>query len=184
MNLSKYKEEKPHRFKRIAWYAVNATLFRVLAGTRLRIVRNMLLRAFGARIPLKSLVYASARIYAPWNLAVGRHSCIGPRCDIYNKAFVSLGDNTVISQDGFICTASHDTSSPMMELETKSISIGDKVWIGARAIILPGVTIGEGAVVAAGAVVTKDVAPWTVVAGNPATPVKNRVLRELDGAAQ
>ena len=76
-----------------------------------------------------------------------------------------------------LITGSHDISSPAFKLTTKSIAIGDNVWVATGATILPGVMIGEGAVVAAGAVVTKDVEPWTVVGGNPAKFIKKRELK-------
>ncbi len=75
-------------------------------------------------------------------------------------------------------TGSHDVTSPLFDLVTKSILIHDNVWIATGAIILPGITIGEGAVVGAGAVVTKDVEPWTVIGGNPAKFIKNRILKD------
>ena len=73
-------------------------------------------------------------------------------------------------------TGSHSLTSPTFDLITKPITIKDNVWVATGAIVLPGVTIGEGAVVAAGSVVTKDVEPWTVVGGNPAKFIKKRVL--------
>ena len=103
-------------------------------------------------------------------------SVIGPRVEIYNKAPVSLGTGVVISQDTFVCTASHDVSSPTLALVTRPIVIEDNVWIGARSIVLPGVTLHKASVVGAGAVVTKDVAEWNVVGGNPARIIKKRKL--------
>jgi putative colanic acid biosynthesis acetyltransferase WcaF len=110
---------------------------------------------------------------------LGDFVCIGPNVEIYNKASVTIGNNVVISQDSYLCTASHDISSPTMMLITKPIVIGDNVWIGAKANILPGVTIGEGAVVGACAVVAKDVPAWSVVIGNPAKVIKKRNLKEV-----
>jgi len=90
---------------------------------------------------------------------------------------IEIGSQTVISQDAYLCTASHDISSPTMELKTKPIIIGSNCWICARAIVLPGVTIGDGAVIGAGAVVSKDVEPWSVVCGSPAVVIKRRALK-------
>ena len=83
----------------------------------------------------------------------------------------------VISQDAYLCTASHDIASPIMKLLTKPIRVGSNVWIAAKATILPGVTIGEGAVIGACAVVSKDVSSWSVVVGNPAKEVGSRNLQ-------
>ncbi len=181
MKLNEYTEDKPHRLKQLAWRLVNATLFRMFPGTPLRVLRNLLLRAFGADIPLESLVYPSCRIWAPWNLKVGRNSCIGSGVRLYNKDKITIGDNVVISQNAFLCTASHDISSPRHALITAPIVIRDLAWVASDAYIGMGVTIGEGAVVGATASVYKDIEPWTVVGGNPAKFLKQRILINLNG---
>ena len=171
-----YKEIKPHYFKRILWTVINYTIFRVLVGYSMRYVRNIILRMFGAKIPLFSLVYPSATIFAPWNLEVGRHSCIGPRTKIYNKDIITIGDYCVISQGAYLCTASHDISKKSHDLITKPIIIKNRAWVAAEAFVGMGVTIGEGAVVGARAAVFKDVEPWTVLGGNPAKMIKKSVI--------
>lgn len=178
MDLNDYTEEKPHRIKQLIWRFVNATIFRCLPGIPLRYVRNMLLRAFGAQIPLDSLVYSSCHIWAPWNLVVGRYACVGPDTTLYNKDKITIGDNAVISQGAFLCTASHDITDPHHALITAPITIKDRAWVASRAFIGMGVTVGEGAVVGATASVYKDVEPWTVVGGNPAKFIKKRDIRE------
>lgn len=177
MDLSHYTEPKPHHLKRICWYIINATIFRLLIGIQLRYLRNIILRLFGAKIPLRSLVYPSCKIWAPWNLKVEEYSCIGPDTIIYNKAPIIIKNNVVVSQGAFLCTASHDITNPRHPLITASIIIEDKAWVAADAFISMGVTIGEGAVVGARACVFKDVEPWTVVGGNPAKYIKKRILK-------
>ena len=88
MDLSRYQEHYSlsHRLKRYCWYIVNRTLFRLLVTNAMKVPRNLLLRLFGANIPLASLVYPSSKIWAPWNLSVGEYACIGPDTEIYNKA--------------------------------------------------------------------------------------------------
>lgn len=88
-----------------------------------------------------------------------------------------IGKNVCIGEDVRLITGSHDVTSPHFNLVTRPITINDNVWIATGAIVLPGVTIGEGAVVGAGSVVTKDVEPWSVVAGNPAKFIKKRELK-------
>jgi len=171
VELKGYSEAKPHRLKRIVWAGCNTFVFPLLFTSG----RNVLLRLFGASIG-KSLIYRSVKIYAPWNLSVGDWCCIGPGVEIYCKDHVSMGDNVVISQQSYLCTASHDVSSSRMALKTKPISIGDNCWVAAKAVVLPGVSLGEGVVVGCASVVTRDVAPWSVVAGNPAKFIKNREL--------
>ena len=177
MNLSDYKEEKPHRLKRIVWYVVNATLFKLLAGSPLKGVRNQLLRLFGASVDKDALVYASCKVFAPWNLTLGR-ACIGPQTILYNKAPLVIGDDCVVSQGAYLCTASHDISSKMLPLTTKPITIHSFAWVAADAFVGMGVTIGQGAVVGARAAVFKDVEPWTVVGGNPAKFIKKREIKK------
>ena len=173
VNTMRYRENKPHRFKRILWAIVNVTLFRVVSTRR----RFSLLRMFGAKVR-SGEISRLVKIYAPWNLENEHSFCIGPNVEIYNKGKVFLGVQVIISQGTYICTASHDVSSPNMELITKPIRIESQAWIAAKSTILPGVTVGEGAVVGCGSVVTKDVEPWTIVAGNPARVVGKRVIKE------
>jgi putative colanic acid biosynthesis acetyltransferase WcaF len=89
---------------------------------------------------------------------------------------VKLGAHATVSQYAFLCTATHDYEDPEFRLITKPIEIGDYAWVGARAFIAPGVSVGEGAVVGATASVFHDVAKWTVVGGNPARVIKQRVM--------
>ena len=172
-----YREQKPHRVKRIVWAIVNAFIFPLVTNR----YRKWLLRLFGATMKIHVRIFRSVKIYAPWNLVFdGPHGpvCIGPRVEIYNKDKVEIGSDVVISQDSYICTASHDVSSPSMALITRPVKICNQAWVAAKAAILPGVTIGEGAVVGACAVVAKDVPPWSVVVGNPAKVVRERILKE------
>lgn len=171
-----YKETNPHRIKRVIWAIINVFFFPLVSNR----YRKFLLRIFGATLKIHVRIYRSAKIYAPWNLVLdGPHGpvCIGPRVEIYNKDKVEIGSNVVISQDAYICTASHDVSSPSMALVTKPVKICDQSWIAAKATVLPGVTIGEGAVVGACAVVAKDVKPWSIAVGNPARVVGSRTLK-------
>lgn len=176
IDLSAYREEYSLRMRllRILWCVVNHTLFRLLVTKWMRIPRNALLRLFGAEVPWVSLVYSSCEIWAPWNLKLGRYACVGPHTNIYNKAPVCIGNHAVISQGAFLCTASHDISHPQLRLVSAGIEVGDEAWVAADAFIGKGVKVGNGAVVGARAAVFKDVAPWTVVGGNPAVFLKER----------
>jgi len=137
----------------------------------------LLLRCFGAKIGKGSVIHSSCRIWAPWNLTVGEYTCLSERVDCYSVAPVYIGSNVTISQDAFLCTASHDISSRIMELTYKPITIEDQVWVAARAFVGSGVTLGEGCVIGACAVVARNVKPWCVMIGNPATCCKKRVLK-------
>ncbi len=107
-------------------------------------------------------------------LEIGNNSVINRYSYLDGRVSLKIGHNVNISHYALIQTLTHDPQNIDFNCQEKPVVIHDYVWIGARAIICPGVTIGEGAVVAAGAVVTKDVAPFTIVGGNPATFIKNR----------
>ena len=138
--------------------------------------RAMLLRLFGAKLGGNCRIYAKVEIWAPWNLVCGDTVGIGDKAIIYNQAPISLGDRAVISQGAHLCTGTHDYRTPEMPLIAKSISIGSLAWIAAESFVHPGVKIGEGAVIGARSVVTKDMPPWMICCGHPCVPVKARVL--------
>lgn len=162
--------------KRVLWALVNP-LFRfsprILFGWR-----RLLLRMFGAKVGRHVNVYNTARIYFPWNLEIADWSAIGEHAFIYNLGPVSVGERVTISQRAHLCAGTHDYTDPTLPLQKPPIVVEDQAWICADAFIGPGVTIGEGAVVGARAVVVKDVEPWQVVAGNPVRVVKRRVLKK------
>jgi putative colanic acid biosynthesis acetyltransferase WcaF len=166
---------------RFMWSIVWCTLWQV-CWARIPILRTTILRLFGARLAGVILAPASLRIHMPWALSVGRGCALGARTHLYNLGGLSIGDQTVLSQDVYVCGGTHDYTDPTYPLIRKKITIGSYVWIAAGAFIGPGVTIGEGAVVGARAVVTRDVEPWTVVAGNPAKMIKRRVMRRREDA--
>jgi len=166
-----------NKIGRVMWAVVYHLLFRPFRPACFRRWRNLLLRLFGARIGKHSTVHATAVVWAPWNLEMGDFTAVAPGANLYNVARITLGTKTLISQEAFLCTASHDVSAPGMDLITRPITVHDDAWVTARALVCPGVKIGNGAVIAAGAVVTRDVEPWTVVGGNPARFIKRRVLR-------
>ena len=107
------------------------------------------------------------------NITVGKRVFINSGCCFQDQGGVEIGDDVLIGQQVVIATLNHDLHpEKRASMTPKPVKIGNKVWIGAHATILPGVTIGDGAVVAAGAVVTKDVPPNTVVGGVPAKIIK------------
>lgn len=180
LDLAHYRNRHSLKSKlaRAVWNAVWLCLFRPTPRGALYGWRRFLLRLFGARIGKGANILPSCKVWQPWLLTMGDHSCLSEEVICYSVDRITIGAQAVISQGSYLCCASHDISSPIMELTYAPITIGPQAWIAARAFLAPGVTVGEGAVVGACAVVTKDVEPWTVVAGNPAREVKKRVLRE------
>lgn len=117
--------------------------------------------------------------YSPWGIEMGNNSGLSHNTDLDGHGGLKIGDNVMIGPYCQIITANHKYDNlkiPMKEqgIVSKPVTIGDDVWIGAHAIILPGVHIEKGAIIAAGAVVTKNVKKYTIVAGIPAKVVKNR----------
>ena len=103
-----------------------------------------------------------------------KFSAVGNGAELYNLAPIRIGAYSVVSQRSYLCTATHDYTAPDFPLHSKAITVGANAWIAAFAFIAPGINVGEGAVVGACSVVTKDVPPWTVCAGNPCRVIKGR----------
>lgn len=170
------------KLKRLGWNICKSIFFRTTLP-RIRFIntwRNLLLRWWGTKTHPRCIFFPSVKIWAPWNLETGKGVAVDENVDLYNVAPIRLGHFVSISRRAFLCTASHDISSLQRPLTYKPIIVGNGVWIGAEAIICPGVTIGDGAVIAAGAVVTKDVPAWTVVGGNPAKFIKERPVNKSE----
>jgi putative colanic acid biosynthesis acetyltransferase WcaF len=120
-------------------------------------LRVAILRAFGAHIGTGTLIRHDVKIHWPWKLEIGEHTWIGESTWILNLERVTIGSNTCVSQGVLLCTGSHDRFSPTFEFDNGPITIGDAVWIAARATILRNVHVGHGATVGATALVTGDV---------------------------
>ena len=162
---------------RLLWEVVWLLLFRMTPRWCLNGWRCFLLRLFGAKIGRGVRIQGSARVWQPWRLTIGENSWIDGNVNLYAVDEIVIGSNSVVSDGAFLCTATHDIRTAGFPLATRPIALGNNVWIAARAIVLPGVNIGDGAVIGAGSVVTRDVAASTVVAGNPALCVSNRVSK-------
>jgi acetyltransferase-like isoleucine patch superfamily enzyme len=161
-------------------------LLRTLAGVGLRAVRRGRYRSRLQRLKRAGLkangiafVHARAMLEAARFIELGEGCVIGEAV-LYALDRIVIGRHVVINDGVFLCTATHDADDASFPLRTGPITIGDYAWIATRSIVLPGVSIGRGAIVGAGAVVTRDVAPMTVVAGNPAREVGSRKVVHND----
>jgi putative colanic acid biosynthesis acetyltransferase WcaF len=163
-------------FIRICWIILNA-FFIQCNWNPFSSVRVLILRLFGAKVGKSVVIKPGVNIKYPWNLSIGDNTWIGENVWIDNLAKVSIGNNACISQGAFLLTGNHDYYKPTFDLMVKSIIIEDGAWIGAKAIVCPGVTCYSHAVLTAGAVATKDLLSYRIYMGNPAQLVKERNIQ-------
>jgi len=168
-----YPYARSEYLARFSWLLVQRVLIRPSLPRASR-WRRWWLRRFGAAIGEHSTTRPSTHVIHPWLLTMGQWSSLGDGVICYNLGSIEVGDHTVVSQHVHLCAGSHDYTDPRLPLVRPGITIGSGVWIAADAFIGPGVMVGDNAVVGARAVVTRDVEPGTVVAGNPARVVKAR----------
>ncbi len=150
-------------------------------------IRRFFYRLFGMRIGSGSTIHMMARVYDPRYITIGKDTIIGERVSLDgrrqmmgSKGAITIGDHVDIASEVMIWTAEHDLKSERWLAREEPVTIEDYVFIGPRAIILPGVTIGRGAIVAAGAVVTKNVEALDIVGGVPAKLIAKRPITQLD----
>ncbi|WMJ73272.1 putative colanic acid biosynthesis acetyltransferase [Cytophagaceae bacterium ABcell3] len=162
-----------NRLMRVVWGIVYILFFR-FSPRPLHAWRAFLLSLFGAKVGKGVHVYPGVNIWAPWNLELGDHCGIASDTTLYSQGKISIGAYAVISQGAHLCAGTHDYNQPGFPLVTKPIHIGAHAWIAAEAFVHPGVTVGEGCVVGARSVVTKDMPEWMVCAGFACKPLKER----------
>lgn len=155
------------------WYFVGLSLLKNHLITS-SAFRCWLLRLFGSTIGRGVYVKPGLKVKFPWYLEVGDYSWLGEDLWIDNLARVEIGAHVCVSQGVYFCTGNHDWTTPNMRLFRRPIVCAAGSWVGARAVLCPGVRIGEKAIVTAGSVVTKSVPPSEIHAGNPARFVRYR----------
>ncbi len=153
--------------------------FYVLVNIPSHHVRRFLLRLGGANIGSGSSIHMGIRFFSLKNLAIGNDTIIGDHAFFDGRAKLTIGDHVDMASEVMIYNSEHDLESDIFKAREEPVEIGDYVFIGPRAIILPGVKIGKGAVVAAGAVVTKDVNDFEMVGGVPAKVIGERKNKDL-----
>jgi acetyltransferase-like isoleucine patch superfamily enzyme len=139
-------------------------------GLRLLLYRRLL----GVSIGAQASIHRNCRFYRAAGVRIGKQSVVNRDVLLDGRTGLTVGDNVSISEGVAIFSLEHDPNSPTFDSRGGPVIIGDRVFIGARAIILPRVSVGEGAVIAAGAVVTNNVAPYTIVGGVPARHIGER----------
>lgn len=171
------------RLKRLLFgiYSFGENLLRIFLEILPHPIRFWIFKVLLAQLGSDSMIDYQTYFRYPWKISVGKGVWINRGCEFYGSmlagnAQISIGDHCALGPRVRVMSATHNYRQLDLPDSAASVIIGHHVWIGAGATILPGVQIGDGAVVAAGSVVTKDVAPFCIVAGNPARFIKNREL--------
>jgi putative colanic acid biosynthesis acetyltransferase WcaF len=143
-----------------------------------------LLRLFGARIGHGVRIKTGVRVKYPWRLTVGNDCWIGEDCWMDNMADVVLGNDVCLSQGCYLCTGNHDWKDRSFRMFAQGIMLENGCWIASRAVLGPGVVIGESAVVAIGSVVSKSIPAGEIHGGNPAVFLGLRKFASGDGVGE
>lgn len=132
------------------------------------------LGVFEAKIDGTPFVHQRARIAIPWKLTLHDRACLGDRANAYSLGEIEIGPRATVAQEAYLCTGSHDFTDPAMPLVVAKITIEEDAFVGARAFIMPGVTIGARTLVGACSVVTHDLPADVIAAGNPCRVIRPR----------
>lgn len=161
------------RLRRLAWNICWVVFYRT-SPRPLHGWRSFLLRLFGATMGPDCHFYPGSKVWAPWNLVCAESVAAADGAEIYNPAPVTFGSHVILSQDSYICGATHDYDDPAFPLIAFAMSFGAYSWVCARASVAPGVNLAQGAVLGLGSVATRNLEAWSVYAGVPAVKVKQR----------
>ncbi len=163
------------RWKVLLWFIVNRFVLNTYLPLPVGLKRTVL-RWFGARIGTGVMIKPAVSIKYPWLLTVGNYVWIGEQVWIDNLSQVTLGDHVCLSQGAMLLTGNHDYRQPTFDLVTRPITLDDGVWIGAKAVVCPGLRCGSHAVLAVGSIATKPLEPYGIYQGNPAVWVRRREI--------
>lgn len=176
MQLDKYRSTYKYPIIRtIFWLGVSRLFFesRIPYPSKFKM---FLLRMFGCKVGAGVLIKPAVKIKYPWLLEIGKNSWIGERVWIDNLAKVTVGNNCCISQSVYLLTGNHNYKKREFDLFIKPIEIKDSAWVGAKAVVCPGISVGEGAVLTSASVATRDLADFAIYQGNPAVLINKRVI--------
>lgn len=163
------------RVKQILWYYVNIIVFKsaLLPASGIKV---KLLKLFGAKMGTNVVVKPNVNIKYPWLLQIGNHCWIGENVWIDNLSHVTIGNNVCLSQGAMLLTGNHDYTKESFDLIVREIVLEDGVWIGARAVVCPGVVCASHSILTVQSVATKNMDAYNIYQGNPATVIKERKL--------
>lgn len=183
VNLNQYNNDwydpGAGKIKRLLWFLVNACVIqaRWIPSSGLRV---FFLKLFGATIGEGVVIKPGVNVKYPWNVEIGNHVWIGEAAWLDSLGKITIGSHCCISQGAYLCTGNHDWSDVGFGLIVQPITMEDGSWVGARATVLPGVTIGEHAILSAGSVASNDLPARQICRGNPAVAVKERVIKSAE----
>ena len=157
------------------WYLTNTILFKSYFFP-FSSIKVVLLKIFGASVGKGINIKPNVNIKYPWFLSIGDYSWIGEEVWIDNLGQVTIGANACISQGAYLLTGNHNYKRHTFDLMVNGIIIDDGVWIGAKAIVCPGVNCKSHSILTSGSVATKDLEEYSIYQGNPATKIRDRVI--------
>jgi len=178
-DLSSYNNYPFHpgsnALKRITWFYINALFLKtsLLPSSSFKV---FLLRLFGARIGTGVIIKPGVNVKYPWHLTIGNHTWIGENAWIDSLVPITIGNSVCISQGAVLLTGNHNYKSPSFDLITKGIILEDGVWIGACAIVNPGVVASSHAMLTTGSVANKNLEAYFIYQGNPAVKLRERMI--------
>ncbi len=163
------------RWKIIIWLLINIFIFKSSLPFP-QFLKIKLLKMFGCKLGKNVLIKPNVNIKYPWFLDIGNDVWIGEEVWIDNLAHISIGSNVCISQGAMLLCGNHNYKKTGFDLIVKPITIENGVWIGAQAIVCPGVIIRSHAILSVGSIASKNLNSYKIYKGNPAEEVNNRIL--------
>jgi len=163
------------KMKRTLWFVINSLFFQNSLNPSYSLKR-WLLRCFGAKVGGNVIIKPSVNIKYPWRLTIGNYSGIGENVWIDNLDEVIIGDNCCISQGAMLLCGNHNYKKSTFDLITGKIVLEDGAWVGAQATVCTNVIIKSHAILTVGSVATTDLEPYTIYQGNPARPIRERII--------
>ncbi len=161
--------------KRLLWYYTNAFFFKTSLFP-VNSLKTFLLRLFGAKVGKMVIIKPGVNVKYPWHLIIGDHCWIGENVWIDSLVPITIGNNVCISQGAVLLTGSHNYKKTSFDLITSPVILADGVWIGACAIVNPGVTAASHSVLTSGSVATRNMEAYSIYQGNPAVKTRGRII--------